>query len=60
MSALVRTKSTSVDDPPAAQFPVFMGYYGVHSAEFGPVWAGDLGRSGAAALTALASWRPDL
>ncbi len=36
-----------------------MGYCGVHSAEFGPVWTGDLGRSGAAAPTALASWRPD-
>ena len=30
-----------------------MGYCGVHSAEFGPVWTGDLGRSGAAAPTAL-------
>jgi hypothetical protein len=43
----------------AAQFPVFMGYCGVHCAEFGPVWTGDLGRSGAAAPTALASWCPD-
>lgn len=58
--AVVRTKSTSVDDPLATRFPVFMGYCGVHSAEFGPVWAGDLGRSGAAAPTPLASWRPDL
>jgi hypothetical protein len=49
-----------VDDPLAAQFPVFIGYCGVHSAEFGPVWTGDLGRSGAAAPTALVSSCPDL
>ena len=36
-----------------------MGYCGVHSAEFGPVWTGDLGRSGAAAPNALAPRRPD-
>jgi hypothetical protein len=45
MGAVVRTKSTSVADPLAAKFPVFMGYCGVHSAEFGRVWTGDLGRS---------------
>jgi len=56
-SALSRRQSTT---PLPARFPVFMGYCGVHSAEFGPVWAGDLGRSGAAAPTALASWHPNL
>jgi hypothetical protein len=60
MSAVVRTKSRSVNDPVAAQFPVFVGYCGVHSAGFGPVLTGDLGRSGAAAPTALAPRRPDL
>ena len=35
-----------------------MGYCGVHSAEFGPVWTGDLGRSGAAAPTALRHGAP--
>jgi len=52
MSAVVRTKSTSVDDPLAAQCPVFVGYCVVHSAEFGPVWTGDLGRSEAVASIA--------
>jgi hypothetical protein len=56
-SALSRRQWTT---PLAARCPVFMGYCGVHSAEFGPVWAGDLGRSGPAAPTALASWHPDL
>ena len=56
-SALSRRQWTT---PLAARFPVFMGYCGVHSAEFGHVWAGDLGRSGPAAPTALASWHPDL
>ena len=59
MSAVVRAKSTPLDEPPARQFPVFTGYCGAHSADFGLVWTGDLGRSGAAARTALASWRPD-
>jgi hypothetical protein len=44
--------------PLAAKCLVFMGYCGVHSAEFGPFRAGDLGRSGAAAPTAPASWCP--
>jgi hypothetical protein len=52
VSAVVRTNSTSVDDPLVAQFPAFMGYCGVHSAECGPVWSGDLGRSETAASTA--------
>ena len=56
-SALSRRQWTT---PLAVRIPAFMGYCGVHSAEFGAVWAGDLGRSGAAAPTALASWRPDL
>ena len=53
MSAVVRTKSTSVDDPLGRAIPVFMGHCGAHSAEFGAIWAGDLGRSAAAAPTAL-------
>ena len=59
MSAVVRTNSTSVYDPPGRPIPVFMGYCGVHSADFGAIWAGDLGRSAAAAPTALAPRRTD-
>jgi hypothetical protein len=42
MSAVVRTKSTQLITPLAARFPVFISYCGVHSAEFGPGWTGDL------------------
>ena len=40
--------------PLVAKSPVVMGYCGVHSAECGAVWTGDLGRSANAALTARA------
>ena len=54
---MVRTKSTTVDDPPCCEIPVGMGYCGADSAEFGPVWTGDLGRSGKAAFGAIGPQR---
>ena len=44
--------------PLVAKSPVVMGYCGVHSAECGAVWTGDLGRSANAALTARARPAP--